>query len=162
MIKKLNEKRTIGFSMWGYCFYIAAQFYPVSYTLIPSAIIVGLCAAPLWASKCTYLTHVSACISYFLYFIICSSLTITKFIILIQIYLHKLINEQLDCQEICKDNWWRSRSSCHKIFWYILLLLSKFINLGKFNFCYRWEYFKFIYSSLHWITCSSLLNIYCY
>ena len=60
MIEKLKEKKTIGFSMWGYLLYIAAQFYPENYTLLPSAALVGVCAAPLWAAKCTYLTHVSA------------------------------------------------------------------------------------------------------
>ena len=41
-----------------YSTYIAAQFYPTYYTLIPSAVLVGLAGAPLWSAKCTYVSHV--------------------------------------------------------------------------------------------------------
>lgn len=37
--------------------YIASQFYPRFYTLVPAGILVGLGAAPMWASKATYLTQ---------------------------------------------------------------------------------------------------------
>ena len=42
-----------------YSLYIAAQFYPAFYTLIPTAFILGLGAAPLWIAKCTYLTFIA-------------------------------------------------------------------------------------------------------
>lgn len=34
-----------------------AQFFPRFYTLVPSGILLGLGAAPMWASKATYLTQ---------------------------------------------------------------------------------------------------------
>ena len=40
-----------------YSTYIAAQFHPTYYTLLPSAILVGLAGAPLWSAKCTYVSH---------------------------------------------------------------------------------------------------------
>ena len=58
LISKLTAKGTIVASMLCYSTYIAAQFYPTYYTLIPSAVLVGLAAAPLWSAKCTYVTHV--------------------------------------------------------------------------------------------------------
>lgn len=36
--------------------FIAAQFYPSFYTLIPSGLAVGFGGGPLWCAKCTYLT----------------------------------------------------------------------------------------------------------
>ena len=41
-----------------YSTYMAAQFYPEFYTLIPTALILGLGAAPMWSAKCTYLNQV--------------------------------------------------------------------------------------------------------
>lgn len=38
--------------------YIAFQLFPRFYTLVPAGILVGLGAAPMWASKATYLTQV--------------------------------------------------------------------------------------------------------
>lgn len=58
LIKKLKEKYTLSLCMLGYSSYIAAQFYARYYTLIPTAILVGLGAAPMWSAKCTYLTKV--------------------------------------------------------------------------------------------------------
>jgi len=49
-------KWTIVLSICGYITYPLANFYPHWGTLVPSCICVGLCAAPLWAAKCTYLT----------------------------------------------------------------------------------------------------------
>ena len=46
-------------SMLGYSSFIAAQFYPRYYTMIPAGLLVGLGAAPMWSAKCTYLTVVS-------------------------------------------------------------------------------------------------------
>ena len=59
LIKKLTVKWAMVVSMFCYSSYIAAQFYPQFYTLIPGAIILGLGAAPMWSAKCTYLTQVS-------------------------------------------------------------------------------------------------------
>jgi hypothetical protein len=39
--------------------YIAAQFYPKFYTMIPAAFLVGFGGGPLWCGKCTYLSVVS-------------------------------------------------------------------------------------------------------
>lgn len=58
LIKKLTVKWAMCVSMFCYSTYIAAQFYPEFYTLIPGAIILGLGAAPMWSAKCTYLTQV--------------------------------------------------------------------------------------------------------
>ncbi|KAG7155753.1 UNC93-like protein [Homarus americanus] len=59
-IKTLRTKYTMAVCMLGYSTYIAAQFYPKMYTLVPTAIILGLGAAPMWSAKCTYLTKVGA------------------------------------------------------------------------------------------------------
>jgi hypothetical protein len=58
MIKKLTVKWTMVVSIFCYSTYIAAQFHPQFYTLIPGAIILGLGAAPMWSAKCTYLSQV--------------------------------------------------------------------------------------------------------
>jgi hypothetical protein len=58
LIQKFTVKWTLTFAILGYSVYIAAQFHPRFYTLIPAAIIVGFCGAPLWSAKCTYLTHI--------------------------------------------------------------------------------------------------------
>lgn len=36
--------------------FIASQFYPNFYTMIPAGLSVGLGGGPLWCAKCTYLT----------------------------------------------------------------------------------------------------------
>ncbi len=59
LIRKITAKWTIVLSMIGYTFYMGAQFYPTWGTIIPTALVVGIAGAPLWASKCFYLTHVS-------------------------------------------------------------------------------------------------------
>nr|XP_045611692.1 UNC93-like protein [Procambarus clarkii] len=56
LLTVLKEKYTMVAAMLCYPYYIAAQFYPETYTLVPTAVIAGLGAAPLWSSKCTYLT----------------------------------------------------------------------------------------------------------
>ncbi|XP_069973711.1 UNC93-like protein isoform X2 [Penaeus vannamei] len=58
MIKKFKAKWTLAVSMLGYSTYIAAQFYPRVWTLVPTSILLGLGAAPMWSAKCTYLTQV--------------------------------------------------------------------------------------------------------
>lgn len=60
LIKRLTVKWTLCLSMLCYAPYIAAQFYPRFYTLIPSGILLGMGAAPMWASKATYLTQVAS------------------------------------------------------------------------------------------------------
>lgn len=57
VIRKLTVKWTLCVSMLCYAPYIAAQFYPTFYTLVPAGIMAGLGAAPMWASKATYLTQ---------------------------------------------------------------------------------------------------------
>ncbi|XP_055524323.1 UNC93-like protein [Wyeomyia smithii] len=57
VIRKLTVKWTLCVSMLCYAPYIAAQFYPTFYTLVPAGMLVGLGAAPMWASKATYLTQ---------------------------------------------------------------------------------------------------------
>ena len=57
-IKHLGTKWTMVLCMLCYNLYIGAQFYPRSYTLLPAAVILGFAAAPLWISKCAYLTKV--------------------------------------------------------------------------------------------------------
>ncbi|XP_063872168.1 UNC93-like protein isoform X1 [Scylla paramamosain] len=57
-IRFLKSKYTMALCMVAYSTYIAAQFYPVLGTLLPTGILLGLAAAPLWSSKCTYLTKV--------------------------------------------------------------------------------------------------------
>lgn len=59
LIKRLTVKWTLCVSMLCYAPYIASQFYPKFYTLIPCGIIVGIGAAPMWASKATYVTQVA-------------------------------------------------------------------------------------------------------
>ena len=58
LIKKLTVKWTMVVSIFCYSTYIAAQFHPQFYTLVPGAIILGLGAAPMWSAKCTYLSQV--------------------------------------------------------------------------------------------------------
>jgi len=59
VIKRFTVKWAMVGSMLCYSTYIAAQFYPRFWTLIPAAIILGMGAAPMWSAKCTYLTQVS-------------------------------------------------------------------------------------------------------
>ncbi|XP_044748415.1 UNC93-like protein isoform X2 [Coccinella septempunctata] len=59
LIKRLTVKWTLCCSMLTYACYIGAQFYPEFYTLVPAGILLGIGAAPMWASKATYLTQVA-------------------------------------------------------------------------------------------------------
>lgn len=59
LINWLKVKWTLVVCVLCYSSYIGAQFYPAFYTLIPTAFIVGLGAAPMWSAKCTYLTQVA-------------------------------------------------------------------------------------------------------
>jgi len=58
VIKTFTVKWGLVMCMFCYTTYIATQFYPQFYTIIPGAIIVGIGAAPMWSAKCTYLTQV--------------------------------------------------------------------------------------------------------
>ena len=55
----LGCKWTIALTFAAYMPFIAAQFYPRFYTMIPAGLAVGLGGGPLWCAKCTYLTVVS-------------------------------------------------------------------------------------------------------
>ena len=57
VIARLGCKWTIAVSMLCYILYMGANFYAIWGTIVPSAIILGLGAAPLWSAKCTYLTE---------------------------------------------------------------------------------------------------------
>ena len=59
LIKWLKVKWTLVVCIFCYSTYIAAQFYPEFYTLLPTAFILGMGAAPMWSAKCTYLTQVA-------------------------------------------------------------------------------------------------------
>ena len=59
LIKMLKVKWTLVICIFCYSTYIAAQFSPEFYTLLPTAFILGMGAAPMWSAKCTYLTQVA-------------------------------------------------------------------------------------------------------
>jgi len=59
LIKRLKVKWSLVVCVFCYSTYIAAQFYPEFYTLLPTAFILGMGAAPMWSAKCTYLTQVA-------------------------------------------------------------------------------------------------------
>lgn len=59
LIKRLTVKWTLCISMLCYAPYIGCQFYPKFYTLVPAGVLLGIGAAPMWASKATYLTQVA-------------------------------------------------------------------------------------------------------
>ncbi|XP_015512738.2 UNC93-like protein isoform X1 [Neodiprion lecontei] len=59
MISWLGCKWTISLTFISYMPFIAAQFYPKFFTMIPAGLAVGLGGGPLWCAKCTYLTVVS-------------------------------------------------------------------------------------------------------
>ncbi|KAL5261805.1 hypothetical protein ACHWQZ_G007490 [Mnemiopsis leidyi] len=56
-IKTLKAKKALVVCQTMYTLYIAAQFYPKWGTLIPSSILLGLAAAPMWSAKCMYLSQ---------------------------------------------------------------------------------------------------------
>lgn len=58
-ISWLGCKWTMSLAILTYVPFIAAQFYPRFYTMIPGGLMVGLGGGPLWCAKCTYLTVVS-------------------------------------------------------------------------------------------------------
>ncbi|KAI5938466.1 protein unc-93 homolog A [Manis javanica] len=56
LIQKLGCKWTIVVSMCCYVAFSLGNFYASWYTLIPTSILLGLGAAPLWSAQCTYIT----------------------------------------------------------------------------------------------------------
>ncbi|XP_016068409.1 PREDICTED: protein unc-93 homolog A [Miniopterus natalensis] len=56
LIRILGCKWTIVASMCCYVTFSLGNFYASWYTLIPTSILLGLGAAPLWSAQCTYLT----------------------------------------------------------------------------------------------------------
>uniref|UniRef100_A0A1L8D975 Putative conserved plasma membrane protein n=1 Tax=Nyssomyia neivai TaxID=330878 RepID=A0A1L8D975_9DIPT len=58
VIRRLTVKWTLCLSLLCYVPYIGSQFFPRFYTLVPAGILLGMGAAPMWASKATYLTQV--------------------------------------------------------------------------------------------------------
>ncbi|XP_071555288.1 UNC93-like protein isoform X1 [Temnothorax nylanderi] len=56
IISWLGCKWTMSLSILAYMPFIASQFYPKFYTMIPAGLLVGLGGGPLWCAKCTYLT----------------------------------------------------------------------------------------------------------
>lgn len=46
-------------AIFAYMPFIASQFYPKFYTMIPAGLLVGLGGGPLWCAKCTYLTVIA-------------------------------------------------------------------------------------------------------
>ncbi|CAF1376089.1 unnamed protein product [Adineta ricciae] len=54
----LGLKWTLIISQVPYLLFMAANYYPKAYLMYPAAVLVGLAAAPLWTSKCSYLTNV--------------------------------------------------------------------------------------------------------
>ncbi|KAL4716686.1 hypothetical protein ACJJTC_004805 [Scirpophaga incertulas] len=59
VIKWLGCKWTVAVSFIAYMPFIAAQFYPRLYTLVPAGMMVGFGGGPLWCAKCTYLSVVA-------------------------------------------------------------------------------------------------------
>ncbi|XP_031570929.1 protein unc-93 homolog A-like [Actinia tenebrosa] len=56
LIGRLGCKWALVVSMISYVLYTVANYYVQWWTLIPASFLVGLSAAPLWSSKCAYLT----------------------------------------------------------------------------------------------------------
>lgn len=59
IISWLGCKWTIALSILTYVPFMAAQFYPKFYTMIPAGLLLGVGAGPLWCAKCTYLTVIA-------------------------------------------------------------------------------------------------------
>lgn len=56
LIQRLGCKWTLVLSMCGYVAFSLGNFYASWYTLVPTSILLGLGAAPLWSAQSTYLT----------------------------------------------------------------------------------------------------------
>ena len=60
LITVIGHKWTIAVSMGCYVLWMAANGYAVWGTMIPTSILVGLGAAPLWTAQCAYFTKMGA------------------------------------------------------------------------------------------------------
>ena len=114
LIKFLKVKWTLVTSIFCYSTYMAAQFYPEFYTLIPTALLLGLGAAPLWSAKCTYLNQVLA------------SYMHTKMIFKVDEKNPNILFP--GCSQTCSARRDSCRNSSGQILCYILLLLSVQFN----------------------------------
>lgn len=56
VIFRLGAKWGLFLGLFGYCLYIAGNIYPTWATLMPTAIVAGLCGSFLWTAEGTYLT----------------------------------------------------------------------------------------------------------
>lgn len=60
LIRRLGCKWTIVLSMCCYVTFSLGNFYASWYTLIPTSVVLGLGAAPLWSAQSTYLTELGS------------------------------------------------------------------------------------------------------
>ncbi|KAK2161859.1 hypothetical protein LSH36_108g01118 [Paralvinella palmiformis] len=60
IVQHLRPKRTIVLCMFSLLLYVAANFYPSYYTLIPACTITGFCLSNLWTAHATYLANIAA------------------------------------------------------------------------------------------------------
>ncbi|XP_072033053.1 protein unc-93 homolog A-like [Amphiura filiformis] len=56
IIAKIGTKWTMVFGMLCLCIYIACNFYPESYILLPVSTLLGVFVAPLWVAEATHIT----------------------------------------------------------------------------------------------------------
>ncbi|XP_040584236.1 protein unc-93 homolog A isoform X2 [Mesocricetus auratus] len=56
LIKRFGCKWTMAGAMCCYMTFSLANFYATWYTLIPTSVLLGLGAGPLWSAQCTYIT----------------------------------------------------------------------------------------------------------
>ena len=56
LINVIGHKWTMPLSFLGYISWMAANGYAVWATMVPTSIIVGIAAAPLWTAQCAYFT----------------------------------------------------------------------------------------------------------
>ncbi|XP_075529468.1 protein unc-93 homolog A-like [Dermacentor variabilis] len=59
MIRRLGLKYTMVTSVVMYMLYFVANMEPSWYTLLPASLVLGMGGAPLWTSKCAYLTYLA-------------------------------------------------------------------------------------------------------
>lgn len=84
-------KWTMAISFVAYMPFIAAQFYPKIYTLIPAGLMVGFGGGPLWCAKCTYLTVVGSCLYFFMLENVCLCYIVLFYIIYICTHAYILV-----------------------------------------------------------------------
>lgn len=59
IITSLGEKRILLISFICHIIYIGTNFYPTFVTLIPSSVLLGLTAGPMWTSQSVYLANIA-------------------------------------------------------------------------------------------------------